>query len=1273
MKLRRLTWWLLVPALLLVTGPLAWWWLLHTESGAHWVFEKAAATSAASVGMARLSGDLDSGLQLDGLYFEDRSVRVSVETLTIAINIDLLPIAVDVETLHAGNVLIQVLQDSSEKPSGEKPAGSFALPFPVLFRDLKVSGIEYLDPKGESSFRVDSVEASGSVYENLDLKRFSAILAEDRLELSGRAGLDSPHSLNLEFQAQGRFTLVGSLRGDLNSAELVLDSTTPQVRISGTVAQLQNTPAWDLEMNSPAIRFPLDSPDPSIALTGMQARTTGEWPLFDLDLAAGLETRWLEPSSLVLSGSGSTIDFTAQKLTIQGPELSLDTTGTLSWEDTLHLGLAVNLDRLDPGKWLPDWPENNHVTGTLDLEWEGEDLSIDDFNLAVANTAFSAQGHGIVALQSGVIDMALSWNNFSWPLENPAPAIVSRSGSLQVSGLPEDWQLDGILDLQSGDFPPGQFILSGRGDDESLDITVREGKALGGIVSGNLSWNWTEDQPFTADISAQQINTTPLFADFPGVISTRLAVSGAVTPFHLKVTIHELNGTLMEYPVTGRGGFHIEQGRVFADGLRIGSGSSTMTLDGSLYEPGGIDFSTDIDSLARFSRDWRGSFSAEGNVSLDPAAPRISVLLSGRDLAIGSVEIEKMETLKTSKPGFDEWSEIILSGLTIGQRPIESMSIGFGGEQPLQNIVINALVEGSEIALALEGSVNDWAEPMVSGWSGEVSELRINHQDRFLLSLDQAAVLEWTPSRFLLEPMCLSGANDARLCAGSSWLAQDALRISADLASIPVSLVEMMVETELRFTQILSGTFQWSQTEENRSNGVARFEISPGTIRMLDDDQDLLNTGAGFFGFELAEGALKNGNLDLAFPGTGQVDIDFSVPDLSPGPESLVLGSVQVDFKDISAFGPMLPFLDSMSGALDIDLTLSGRLSDPSFNGSASLANGQVSNHASGFSFSEINIAGNVSDRDRSELKGTFHAGEGVGSITTTISFENMLTPVVELVLQGESLTIIDVPDLKVIANPDVVLTWRNNTLGINGRVFIPKARLSPTIIPQPSIRQSDDVVIVAGELPEPEENFLRDNPFNLRGTLEIELGKQAEVELEMAKVRVFGTTRFTWRDGLLPTANGNFDIRGDIQAYGQSLKVTQGRISFPDIPADNPHLNIRAERTIYGNTQIQKAGLMVAGTAKRPVIEAYTVPATNKDRAQTLLVTGSDFNYEQGVGAVAVGAYVLPKLYISYGIGVFEEGSVISARYDLGKRFGVKVTSGQKDTGVDLNYTIEN
>jgi translocation and assembly module TamB len=434
----------------------------------------------------------------------------------------------------------------------------------------------------------------------------------------------------------------------------------------------------------------------------------------------------------------------------------------------------------------------------------------------------------------------------------------------------------------------------------------------------------------------------------------------------------------------------------------------------------------------------------------------------------------------------------------------------------------------------------------------------------------------------------------------------------------------------------------------------------------------MLDTGTGHFGFELTGGELQNGNLDLAIPGTGYIDVDFNIPDISLGEYSPIRGKVRVDIHDLGSLGPIMPLFDSLKGALDIDVSLSGILTDPAFVGKASLTHGEIAINASGSTFSEINLSGDVNEMDRSELNGTFRAGEGTGTISTVIYFEDLLSPIIELTLKGESLTIVDVPELNIIANPDFTLNWANSILEINGRLFIPKARLAPTILPKTSAGQSADVVIVAGELPESEKELPKANPLKIRGSLEVELGKQAEIDLKMAKVNVYGTTRFTWQDERLPLAHGNFDIRGDIQAFGQSLKITRGRISFPDIPADNPHLNIRAERDIFGNSQIQKAGLMLAGTLKRPLIEPYTVPMTNKDRARTLLVTGSDFNYEQGVGAIAVGFYVLPRLYISYGIGVFEEGNIISARYDLGKRFGVRVTSGQRDTGADLNYTIE-
>ena len=154
--------------------------------------------------------------------------------------------------------------------------------------------------------------------------------------------------------------------------------------------------------------------------------------------------------------------------------------------------------------------------------------------------------------------------------------------------------------------------------------------------------------------------------------------------------------------------------------------------------------------------------------------------------------------------------------------------------------------------------------------------------------------------------------------------------------------------------------------------------------------------------------------------------------------------------------------------------------------------------------------------------------------------------------------------------------------------------------------------------------------------------------------------------------ATGRYGIVGEINAFGQRLSITEGSISFPDIPADNPHLDIRAVRQIYGNSEIRRAGVFVNGTLKRMVVEPYTDPMTTRERAQTLLITGSDFNMEQGVGAVDIGTYIAPRLFLSYGIGVFEDENVISLRYDLGRRWGVKVTSGQRTSGIDISYIIE-
>ena len=158
-----------------------------------------------------------------------------------------------------------------------------------------------------------------------------------------------------------------------------------------------------------------------------------------------------------------------------------------------------------------------------------------------------------------------------------------------------------------------------------------------------------------------------------------------------------------------------------------------------------------------------------------------------------------------------------------------------------------------------------------------------------------------------------------------------------------------------------------------------------------------------------------------------------------------------------------------------------------------------------------------------------------------------------------------------------------------------------------------------------------------------------------------------------MPYANRRYKVVGTVTAFGQVLDISNGSVRFPDVPANNPVVRIRAEREIYGNTQVKRAGVLVDGTVTALRVEPYTQPETTEERALTLLVTGSDFDVEQGVGAIDFGTYISPRLFVSYGIGVFERDNIVSARFDLSKAFGIKASSGDKETGVDLNYRFEN
>jgi translocation and assembly module TamB len=364
------------------------------------------------------------------------------------------------------------------------------------------------------------------------------------------------------------------------------------------------------------------------------------------------------------------------------------------------------------------------------------------------------------------------------------------------------------------------------------------------------------------------------------------------------------------------------------------------------------------------------------------------------------------------------------------------------------------------------------------------------------------------------------------------------------------------------------------------------------------------------------------------------------------------------------------PQVERIGGRFDAHLTLGGLVGEPRFEGDFSLRDAALSWTLMGVGVEDLQLEGTVNAADQLQFKGPFRMGEGLGNLQGSLDFSNQLEPQWQVRVTGERLRVADLPTLRIDVDPDVSLAWLEGSYEISGSLLVPSARIAPSSSVFSRVTESGDIRVVAGQLPdavEPEQ----DQAANLLGQLEVTLGDDVRLDMQNIEAALTGALALDWPNVLIPNAKGQVVVNGEVRVFGPVLHIYNGRVRFNDGPVDDPGLSIRAVRDIFGNTQVQTAGVMVSGTAQKPEIEAYTNPLTTRERAWALLITGQDFEYGQGVGAFDIGTYIAPRLYVSYGLSLFDDSNVVSARYDLRRGFGIKATSSQTENGLDVSYTV--
>jgi len=1272
-------------------------WLLHTETAARWLLQAAAGASGGAFVYTESTGTLGGGLRIANPGFGQPGIDIAADELILSVEPEWFSLTLELRQATVEGLTIRRTTGQAPRADTEEPTGTdiealledLALPVTLKLDDFRVRGLAFIEDD-RTVTEIDLVEATASWGRQLVVESLS--VGSETLEAAaeGRLGLQAPFETELRAELEAQPALTGldtalavslEAQGSLEALEAEARVDPWNARLTAGAEQLLGTPVFDLllEVDGRAerVRVPV-SEAAALDVDTLRAAVRGTLDGYQFTVDTGLAyvaDAQTEPFTVSAGGTGSTSALRVDLIIVQHAAGRLEIVGNYTMPAAFRG--SVSLLNGTPARWLDGWPEGQRVNGSFELDASPERLTVDQGRLVLEGSPAEAGFSAHVDLAQERFSANVEWAEFEWPLGTGAARLRSARGGAELDGRLDDWQGRASVVLEAPGVAAGELGLEASGDRGSALLDIVEGRVLGGSIAGRSALDWREGGSWQASLAIADLQTGALFPSWPGRVTADVDASGTAAPLAFSLDVRRLAGELVERRLSGGGRFDGSPDGVHARDFRLEHGASRLVLNGSPQAAEGLEFDLEVDELAVYHRSAAGDLRAGGRITRATAAAsptpwQVDLSANSREFGWDRLLLEELSMSIGPEPGGEAGLRISATGGALGDLPFAALELEAGIGRQAQALSLRLDPLGNAVSLSISGAFDDESNPYASPWRGQLDVLDIRSGEGGEASLRQPAAVDLSAAQAEIRDFCLSGGSGSEFCARLSWEDSGAFDVAASGQNVPVNAVNAWLPSDFVFEQRVSGSLQWRRDASGELSGRAAIETTAGRIVSRIDEERDLKTGQGSFAFDVENGELLSADLTLPLPGTGYVVGDLAVDDIRAGRSSNVNGQLNVQLRDLDLFNVLLPEVHHARGELAAEFVLGGRLGAPELNGVGRLTNGALSYTPLGLDLNDLELDATVSGFRELEVQGGFRAGEGLATVSAVGESSGAAGWGLRADVRGEQLTLVDLPDVRAVANLGVEMDYRNDRLDINGKVDIPSARILPANLANTPVSESRDVVIVAGSLPGADDEGVAARELSVHGLMTLALGDDVRVKLDLAEARVTGSTDFTWSGDALPLGSGRYDVRGNVEAFGQVLDISEGAIRFPDVPADDPLLRVRATREIYGNSQIKRAGVLVSGSAKQPRIEAYTDPPTTEERALALLVTGNDFNVEEGVGSIDFGTYIAPRLFLSYGVGVFDRENVISARYDLNEGFGIRATSGAKESGFDLTYRIE-
>ncbi|MDF7667497.1 translocation/assembly module TamB [Orbaceae bacterium ESL0727] len=922
--------------------------------------------------------------------------------------------------------------------------------------------------------------------------------------------------------------------------------------------------------------------------------------------------------------------------------------------------------------------------------------------------------------------------HLQWPL-NGKPQYQLNDFTIKTSGSVQQYQLTLKGAFKGENLPDTLFDVLGNGTTEMAHFDHAIAKFPQGEINLNGQMSWVNALKWDLLVKINHVDLTKELPAYPIKLTGDIQTSGTFgsdksgnDKWQIDISKLQLKGNIKRAEFTSTGALSANSDHLIsANKLAIIWGKNEVNLNGST-EKGNLTSQLKLNNLALLLNEIQGAINGEIKMNGTLTKPTVDANLAITNFTWQDISINRANLIAALHYQDQLSGKISFVGqhMEVPNLTINNANIELTGNENSHTLTVD--INGVPVSLKstltghLDNDHKKWTgaipetvlftdNPIAANSTSDKKTAATQNSWRLAKTLPLSYDLDKQTATIGAHCWLNSAANsNASICLDQPFTDAANHETTLSLNHIDLATLPLPNDGETKLAGKIDGKATIRATADSKIPTI-KLNITSHDVyikQMLASQTLPIPFDIFNIHFDMNERQAKlDWNFSLKDLGnvTGNLIID------DPTGQKRLNGRLVIDNLALALLNPLLESDEYAKGSINGNVKFAGTLLDPYITGAIELKQSEIK--ASQLPADIKSAIMTIEFHGKSStLRGILTTKAGDINIDGKASWRTINDWRASLTVKGAAMEVSLPPMIVMTVIPDIKIEANPKELSLQGKVDIPKGKITVETMPPSTVDVSSDEVMLDKNHQEVKPDQLG---MNIKTDLIITIGNKVLVDAFGLKASLTGNLQVLQENKGLEVHGQIVVPQGRFRAYGQDLIIRKGEITFAG-PADQPALDVEAIRNPESMDGTVTAGIRVTGTADDPKIEIFSDPAMSQQEALSYLLRGQGLDSgeqsdndmmtamlvglgtaksgqfigdvgslfgiknltldTQGAGnssKVVVSGYLLPNLQLKYGVGIFDSLATFTLRYRLMPRLYLEAASGLAQT-LDLIYQLE-